>query len=57
MRLGERPRRRMWQIVPRQLTKLLSGADAGRVQRAFNAMMQMKRIDIATIERAADAGD
>jgi predicted 3-demethylubiquinone-9 3-methyltransferase (glyoxalase superfamily) len=45
----------MWQIVPRQLTKLLSGADASRAQRAFNAMMQ--RIDIATIERAADAGD
>ena len=45
-----------WQIVPRQLTRLLGGADRGRARRAFNAMMQMKRIDIATIERAADAG-
>jgi len=45
-----------WQIVPRQLMKLFSGADPGRAKRAFNAMMKMKRIDIATIERAAAAG-
>ena len=43
-----------WQIVPRQLTRLIAGADPARAKRAFNAMMQMKRIDIATIERAAD---
>jgi predicted 3-demethylubiquinone-9 3-methyltransferase (glyoxalase superfamily) len=43
-----------WQIVPRQLMRLIGGADQARARRAFEAMMQMKRIDIAAIERAAD---
>jgi predicted 3-demethylubiquinone-9 3-methyltransferase (glyoxalase superfamily) len=43
-----------WQIVPRQLMRLIGGADPARAKRAFAAMMQMKRIDIAAIERAAD---
>jgi predicted 3-demethylubiquinone-9 3-methyltransferase (glyoxalase superfamily) len=45
-----------WQIVPRQLIRLLGDADPARAKRAFDAMMQMKRIDIATLERAANAG-
>jgi predicted 3-demethylubiquinone-9 3-methyltransferase (glyoxalase superfamily) len=43
-----------WQIVPRQLIKLIGDADPARARRAFDAMMQMKRIDIAALERAAD---
>ena len=43
-----------WQIVPRQLMRLIGGADPARAKRAFAAMMQMKRIDIAAIDRAAD---
>ncbi|MBV8184606.1 MAG: VOC family protein, partial [Hyphomicrobiales bacterium] len=43
-----------WQIVPRQLMALIGGADPGRAKRAFDAMMDMKRIDIAALERAAD---
>jgi predicted 3-demethylubiquinone-9 3-methyltransferase (glyoxalase superfamily) len=43
-----------WQIVPRPLMRLIGGADPGRAKRAFDAMMQMKRIDIAALERAAD---
>ena len=45
-----------WQIVPRQLIRLMGDADRARAMRAFEAMMQMKRIDIAAIERAADDG-
>ncbi len=43
-----------WQIVPRQLTKLIAEKDPVRAKRAFEAMMKMKRIDIAAIERAAE---
>jgi len=43
-----------WQIVPRQLIKLIGDADPARARRAFGAMMQMKRIDIAALERAAN---
>ena len=43
-----------WQIVPRQLIRLIGDADRARARRVFDAMMQMKRIDIATLQRAAD---
>jgi predicted 3-demethylubiquinone-9 3-methyltransferase (glyoxalase superfamily) len=42
-----------WQIVPRQLMQALSEAGPARAKRAFQAMMQMKRIGLAAIERAA----
>lgn len=42
-----------WQIVPRRLTQLMNDPDTARSARVFNAMMSMKRIDIAAIERAA----
>jgi predicted 3-demethylubiquinone-9 3-methyltransferase (glyoxalase superfamily) len=45
-----------WQIVPRQLIGLIGDADRARAKRVFDAMMEMKRIDIAALERAA-AGD
>ena len=43
-----------WQIVPRQLIRLIGDPDPARAKRAFEAMMQMKRIDIAALERAAE---
>ena len=43
-----------WQIVPRKLPALLGDANPARAMRAFESMMQMKRIDIAALERAAD---
>jgi predicted 3-demethylubiquinone-9 3-methyltransferase (glyoxalase superfamily) len=43
-----------WQIVPSALPALLSDPDPGRAQRAMQAMLQMKKIDIAEVRRAAD---
>ncbi len=44
-----------WQIVPRQLNELLTDPDAGRSQRAMEAMLGMVKIDVAELQRAADA--
>ena len=44
-----------WQIVPTRLVEILKDAGSARAARATAAMMQMKKIDIAEIERAADA--
>ena len=44
-----------WQIIPTALHRLLGDADPGRAQRAMQAMLQMQKIDIAEMERAADA--
>ena len=43
-----------WQVVPTMLPKLLADPDAARAQRAMTAMMQMGKLDIAELERAAD---
>ncbi|MGH7584185.1 MAG: VOC family protein [Gemmatimonadales bacterium] len=43
-----------WQVTPKRLYQLLSDPDAGRAQRAMQAMLGMQKIDIATLERAAD---
>lgn len=45
-----------WQITPRRLLELTTDADQGRAARAMSAMMEMKKIDIAAIERAANGG-
>jgi predicted 3-demethylubiquinone-9 3-methyltransferase (glyoxalase superfamily) len=44
-----------WQITPRRLNELLDDPDPGRARRAMDAMLQMGKIDIAELERAADA--
>ena len=44
-----------WQIVPDRLVELLSGPDAAAAGRVMEAMLQMKKIDIAALERAAEA--
>ena len=41
-----------WQIVPRALTDALADPDTAAARRAMEAMMTMKKIDIATIEAA-----
>jgi predicted 3-demethylubiquinone-9 3-methyltransferase (glyoxalase superfamily) len=44
-----------WQIVPRRLSELMADPDPERARRATEAMLKMGKIDIAEIERAADA--
>ena len=41
-----------WQITSRALTAAITDPDRAAAQRAFNAMMEMTKIDIAEIERA-----
>ena len=41
-----------WQIVPIRLIELLQDKDAERSQRVMKAMLQMKKIDIAGLEKA-----
>ncbi len=41
-----------WQITPRILLELMAHSDAAKGKRAFEAMMTMKKIDIATLEAA-----
>lgn len=41
-----------WQVVPARLTQLLNDPDREKAGRAMSAMLQMKKIDIAAIEKA-----
>src|SRR3569623_322351 len=41
-----------WQITPRALTAAIADPDRAAAKRAFEAMMQMRKIDIAAIEAA-----
>ena len=46
-----------WQVVPVELMALLRDPDPERAQRATQAMLQMRRIDLDGIRRAADTVD
>lgn len=41
-----------WQITPRVLTEAINDPDRAAAKRAFDAMMQMRKIDVAAIEAA-----
>lgn len=41
-----------WQITPKRLMDLTTGADRAKAKRAMEAMMTMKKIDIAKLEEA-----
>jgi predicted 3-demethylubiquinone-9 3-methyltransferase (glyoxalase superfamily) len=43
-----------WQIVPSALMRMIEDKDPAKAKRAMQAMLQMKKIDIATLERARD---
>jgi predicted 3-demethylubiquinone-9 3-methyltransferase (glyoxalase superfamily) len=42
-----------WQIVPNRMIELMTSPDAAKARRATEAMMTMRKIDIAKIEQAA----
>jgi predicted 3-demethylubiquinone-9 3-methyltransferase (glyoxalase superfamily) len=44
-----------WQVVPTRLYELISDPDRERADAAAGAMMRMRRIVVADLERAADA--
>lgn len=45
-----------WQITPKRMMELIwDNPDPASAKRAMDAMMQMRKLDIATIERAAAA--
>ena len=43
-----------WQIVPTRMFELLVDPDPQRAARAYEAMMDMTKLDVAALERAAD---
>jgi predicted 3-demethylubiquinone-9 3-methyltransferase (glyoxalase superfamily) len=43
-----------WQVVPSQLYDLMTDPDPDRVDRAMKAMLQMRKLDIAKLQSAAD---
>jgi predicted 3-demethylubiquinone-9 3-methyltransferase (glyoxalase superfamily) len=42
-----------WQVVPTALPRLLGDSDREKSQRVMAAMLKMKKIEIAELERAA----
>ena len=45
-----------WQVTPTGMEELFSGSDPERARRAAEAMFQMRKLDIAALQRAADGG-
>ena len=45
-----------WQVCPEAMTAMLTDPDKGRLNRAMEVMMGMKKIDLAAMQAAADAG-
>jgi predicted 3-demethylubiquinone-9 3-methyltransferase (glyoxalase superfamily) len=43
-----------WQVVPTGMDKLFTDPDPARAQRAWEAMLGMRKLDIAALRRAAD---
>jgi predicted 3-demethylubiquinone-9 3-methyltransferase (glyoxalase superfamily) len=42
-----------WQVIPAALGRYLGDPDPGRAGRAMQAMLKMKKLDVAELERAA----
>ncbi|HEX5238457.1 MAG TPA: VOC family protein [Sphingomicrobium sp.] len=46
-----------WQITPKRLTQLMAEKDPAKSKAAFEAMMEMGKIDIAALDRAVESVD
>ena len=46
-----------WQVVPSAIPKMMTDPDAKKSARVMNAFMKMKKLDVATIERAYEGAD
>jgi predicted 3-demethylubiquinone-9 3-methyltransferase (glyoxalase superfamily) len=44
-----------WQIVPKQFGELMGDPDPAKSQAVMNAMLQMRKIDVAGLQKAYDA--
>lgn len=44
-----------WQVVPTILGKLMSSGDARKGERVMKALLQMKKLDVAALQQAADS--
>jgi len=45
-----------WQVVPTELSEMMSDPDRTKAKRMSDALFKMKRIDIAELKRAYDSG-
>ena len=45
-----------WQVVPSVMAELMSDADREKAGRVMEAMLKMKKLDIAELKRAAEGG-
>ena len=43
-----------WQVVPSGMDEMLANPDTDSAKRAMQAMMQMRKIDLAALREAAD---
>jgi predicted 3-demethylubiquinone-9 3-methyltransferase (glyoxalase superfamily) len=46
-----------WQVVPSAIPKMMTDLDAKKFARVMNAFMKMKKLDVATLERAFEGAD
>ena len=46
-----------WQIVPDALIEYMTDPDPAKAQRTMQAMLQMKKLDIAALKRAYDGAE
>lgn len=44
-----------WQVIPKALMRHFADPDRAKADRAMQAMLQMRKIDVAALDRAAGA--